>query len=99
MGQRLELHSVLLGLAPKAYFSPPPNLEMEYPCIVYKRDQNRDIYADNSKYFGMRRYLVTVIDQNPDSTIPESVDDLPYSSFVRSFTTENLNHFLYYLYF
>jgi hypothetical protein len=101
MGTRLEfqdlLESVLGG--PSVYFQPPPNEQMVYPAIVYNRDYERALFADNVPYFRKLRYQVTVIDPDPDSSILGRVADLPMTTFVRHFTTENLNHDIYDVYF
>lgn len=72
---------------------------MEYPCIVYKRDARNTQFADNRPYRSKKRYQVTIIDQDPDSDIPEKVAALPLCSFSRFFTAGNLNHDVYTLYF
>lgn len=102
MGQRLQLQTLLESLLPdgkKAYFQPPANVKMEYPCIVYERDYAETSFADNSPYRHTKRYQVTVIDRNPDSDIPDKVALLPMSSFQRHFTEDNLHHDIYQLYF
>jgi len=101
MGTRLEFQAVLEALDPSlsAYFQPPSDVEMVYPAIVYNRDLEAVQFADNTPYFRTTRYQVTVIDKNPDSTIPGKVAALPLSRFVRHFTTENLNHDIYDVYF
>jgi hypothetical protein len=99
MGQRLELHQILEGLAPNVYFQPPTNVHLEYPCIVYHRDFAATIFADNDPYKQTLRYMVTVIDRDPDSEIPAKVAALRMSSFNRFFTTDELNHDVYVVYF
>ena len=102
MGRRLELQSLLESLLPagkRAYFQPPTNVQMQYPCIVYSRDNRDTDYADNVPYKHKKRYSVTVIDWDPDSDIPDKVAELPMSSFSRHFTADNLNHDVYTLYF
>lgn len=101
MGQRLALHQILkttLGTS-NVYFQPPENLMMQYPCIVYKRDSANSQFADNKTYLYKKRYLITVIDQNPDSAIPDKVAKLPLCTFLRFYTADNLNHDLFQLYF
>jgi hypothetical protein len=101
MGTRLELQSTLEGLqgGVSVYFQPPSNIEMVYPAIVYNRDYQHDEHADNLRYAMCRRYQITVIDRDPDSAIPDKVSALPMSKYVRHFTTEGLNHDIYYVYF
>lgn len=94
MGRRLNLHEVLceaLG-SRNVYFQPPESLNMNYPAIVYER-QNRDATpADNIEYLGAWVYQLTVIDKNPDSPILDRVLNLPSTRHVRSFKSDNLNH-------
>jgi hypothetical protein len=99
MGQRLDLQTLLETLTTKVYFQPPANLAMEYPCIVYKRDNMDSDFADNTPYHLTTRYLVTVIDRNPDSDIPDKVARLPMCLYNRGFAVNNLNHDVFNLYF
>ena len=82
----------------RVYFQPPENLKMSYPCIVYERDSEEVIYADNHPYHGTKRYSVTVIDRDPDSLIPDRVSKLPMCRFSTHFKTDNLNHDSYNIY-
>lgn len=101
MAQRLDLQAVLVELlgSSNVYFQPPPSIRMQYPCIVYSRDQRDIKYADNKPYKYKTRYQVTVIDINPDSEIHHKVGELPMSSYDRFFTADNLNHDVYNLFF
>ena len=72
---------------------------MKYPCIVYKRVTGDTQFADNIPYIIKKKYQITVIDSNPDSLIPDKVAQLPYCVFDRHFTSGNLNHDVYNLYF
>lgn len=83
----------------KVFFQPTTNTKLTYPCILYKRDQARNKFANNSVYSHTKRYQVTIIDQNPDSTIPDKVAALPMSTFQRNFATDNLTHDIFSLYF
>ncbi len=101
MAQRLELQSVLVDIlgATNVYFQPPPSVKMAYPCIVYNRDDEDTRFADNKPYNRRRRYQVTVIDRDPDSSIPEKVGELPLCVYDRFYTADNLNHDVYKLFF
>jgi hypothetical protein len=101
MAQRLQLQALLKNLlgSDNVYFQPPPNVQMQYPCIIYQRDDVNTIYADNSPYRHKKRYQVTVVDQNPDSDIPDKVAALPLCSFDRFYTADNLNHDVFNLFF
>ena len=99
MAQRLELQALLLTFVPNVYFQPPPTVKMVYPCIVYNRDNVKINHADDLPYKHRTRYQVTIIDRDPDSTIPAKVASLPLCSFDRFFTADNLNHDVYKLFF
>lgn len=101
MGQRLELQAIfttLLG-SPNVYFQPPPTVQMEFPCITYRRDFEQIEYADDKPYAHKKRYLVTVIDRDPDSDIPDKIALLPYCVYDRFYTADNLNHDVFKLFF
>lgn len=99
MGQRLQLQSLLELVTPHVYFQPPPNINLEYPCIVYARDGSKPEFAENGLYLHTKRYMVTVIDQNPDSLLPDKVEEMPLCAFDRFYATENLNHHVFNLFF
>lgn len=101
LDRRLELQAMLESLVgnDNVYFQPPPTLTMSYPCIVYNRDNSWVEFADNKPYSLKKRYMVTVIDRNPDSDIPDKVQKLPLCSMSRHYTADNLNHDVFNLYF
>jgi hypothetical protein len=72
---------------------------MEYPCIVYKRDNINMLFANNSPYRHTKRYLVTVIDRNPDGGIPDQIAQFPLCSYSRAYVVSNLNHDVFILYY
>lgn len=101
MGQRLDLQTLLQEVleSGNVYFQPPANVQMQYPCIVYKRDFARTEFAGNKPYRFMKRYLVTHIGQDPDSPIPDKLAEIPMSTFERHYTANNLHHDVYTIFF
>lgn len=101
MAQRLDLQATLVGIlgSGNVYFQPPPSLKIQYPCIIYNREDARTDFANNKPYGYRKQYLVTVIDSNPDSLIPDKVAALPLCVFDRFYTANNLNHDVYKLFF
>jgi hypothetical protein len=101
MAPRLDLQTILEGLlgSPNVYFQPPASLVMQYPCIVYQRDNANTEFADNDPYRFVQRYQVTVIDRNPDNSTIGKVAALPMCLFNRYFAANNLNHDVFVLYF
>ena len=92
MAPRLELHQILETFVENVYFQPPTNIEIAYPCIIYKRDFAETKFADDIPYNHRLRYQVTVIDRDPDSEIPSKVAAMPMTLFNRFYTADNLNH-------
>ena len=101
MGQRLDLQDLLVEIldSDHVYFQPPTNVQMVYPCIVYNREQIVPTWAENEPYSLNNRYLVTVIDRNPDSEIPDKIAALPLCVHDRFFIADNLNHNVFKLFF
>lgn len=98
---RIDLHYILVDIlgSSNVYFQPPSTVQMKYPCIVYKRDAQNEVRANNDLYQMKKRYLVTVIDKNADSSIPDKMMQLQYCTFNNHFVADNLNHDVYSLYY
>lgn len=107
MGRRTDLHDMLCDIMlvcekqnpPNVYFQPPDNLTMSYPCIKYSLSKIDTKFADNISYIRQKAYIVTVIDRNPDSQIFEKVSMLPRCSFDRMYKADNLNHWVFSIYY
>lgn len=94
MATRLELQSMLetiLG-SRNVYFQPPENIKMNFPAIVYSRENIRNTFADNSVYAQANSYSLIVIDSDPDSETVSRISVLPMCRFSRSYKSDNLNH-------
>lgn len=72
---------------------------MKYPCIVYHRSTGDTQFADDIPYVYKKRYQITVMDQNPDSEIPDKIAKLPMCVFDRHFSSDRLNHDVFNIYF
>lgn len=101
MNSRIKLHEELKTLIGSSYvyFQPPESVKMTYPCIVYGLDNIDVKHANDKTYLNTKRYNITVIDKNPDSIIPDKLLLLPMCSFDRFYTADNLNHWVFTLYF
>ena len=101
MGQRADLQVILEGIlgTDKVYFQPPANIELSYPCIIYKRERFDRSFGNDRPYALFKGYQVTVIDRDPDSVIVDAVAKLPMSRHDRNFAVDNLNHDVFTLYF
>ena len=99
--RRLELQAILEDIleSKHVYFQPPPNIQMDYPAIIYSHSRTKEVFANNYLYRDRRGYTVTVIDRDPDSGIPDKLKQLALCSFDRRYIADSLNHTVYTLYF
>ena len=81
------------------YFQPPESLKLNFPAIVYKRSNIRNNFAGDSVYAQSYFYEITVIDKRPDSKISRTLSLLPKIKFDRSFTSDNLYHDVFTIYY
>lgn len=101
MSNRIDLQNMLetiLG-SRNVYFQPPESVKISYPAIVYGLDNINNTFADDGVYLSNKCYSITVIDKNPDSTIVDKIAVLPACRFNRHYKSENLNHYVFSLYF
>ena len=94
-----DFQTLLMGLIDHVYFQPPENIKMTYPCIVYNRSAFDIKFANNKIYSGKTRYSVTLIGHDPDSPVIANLLNLPLTSFDRHFTSDNLNHDVFNVYY
>ena len=100
MIDRLELQRALEDIIGegRVYFQPPAQFKLSYPCIVYERDSIKTEFADNDPFAHNKKYSITVIDKNPESTLPDAVSELRLCSFSTHFVSDNLYHDVFTLY-
>lgn len=101
MERRLQLQSELEEIlcSKCVYFQPPSSVKLSYPCIVYSLADMDVKRANNNLYLNKKCYTVTVIDEDPDSDIPDRIIELPLCSFDRFYPADNLNHWVFTLYY
>lgn len=101
MAPRIQLQNLLENIlgTRNVYFQPPENVVMKYPAIVYQFDDADTLFADNTPYRYSKRYMVTHIDQDPDSPIPDEIAKLPMCRFSRAYAVDNLNHTVFNIFF
>lgn len=106
MASRLDLDRDLRSLlgSDNVYYQPPESLKIKYPCFIYRLSGANQIPADNDLYLYVRQYTLTYVTKDPDS---ELIDEIPkyftkklkgcrMSTF---FTSDNLNHYNYTIYY
>ena len=100
MASRLDLQDKLeeLNENRNVYFQPPSNIQMNYPAIKYEIDRIDTKFANDSSYIRNKRYTITVISKNAKPEIIDKLLDLPMCAFDRSYQSDNLNHFVFTIY-
>lgn len=100
---RRELHEELCKVlgSRNCYYSPPSSTLLNYPCILYESAVPSIDYADNKRYRITKCWTVIVVDEDPDSNIPERLEEHfePYCSKNQEYASEGLQHFAYTLYY
>ena len=94
MGSRLELQNLLESIlgSRNVYYQPPESIRINYPAIIYSRNNIDNNFADDIVYMQNHTYQVIVIDANPDSKIVNKISKLPMCRYDRHYTSDNLNH-------
>lgn len=90
----------ILGEDGKAYYQPPENYKLSYPCIVFERTNALTNYADNNPYQITKRYTITLMTKTADND--EYVDKiliLPMCTYDRQFINDNIVHDVFTIYF
>ena len=102
MDRRLEFREELQEVmgSNKLYFQPPNGTKLTYPCAIYEL-QNIDIRnANDAVYRYRKKYRVLIIDPNPDTEyIEPMLKQFPRIFFDRFYTADNLNHYVFSIYY
>ena len=101
MGSRIELQALLEELLGNrnVYFQPPESIRMKYPAIVYSLNNIEKFHASNAIHKQNVAYTIAYIDEDPDSENVEKISKLPYCNFDRFYTSDNLNHYIFTIYY
>lgn len=97
---RLELHEKLKLINANVYFQPPSNVQLTYPCIIYRRSDITTVKANDSTYLKNTQYQLTVIERDADGVVHEEIlDRFPMSGVDNQFVVDNLYHTIITLYY
>ena len=101
MGSRIELQALLEELlgSRNVYFQPPESIRMKYPAIIYSLNNIEKFHASNAIHKQNVAYTIAYIDEDPDSENVEKISKLPYCNFDRFYTSDNLNHYIFTIYY
>jgi hypothetical protein len=94
MDRRLKLQEILTNIlgSNNVYFQPPATIKLSYPCIIYRRSDIEQKYADNRTYNSMVRYSLILIGRSPENDLVNKILELPDCSYDRFYTADGLNH-------
>lgn len=95
--ERLVSEPNITDFSNNVYFQAPSR--MHYPAILYERSSADTTFADNRPYMYQHQYMITVIDPDPDSIIPDKIAMLPQCVFDRHYVADNLHHTTFMIYY
>jgi hypothetical protein len=99
MAPRAQLQSLLETSCDNVYFQPPPDVQMNYPAIVYERRRAETYHANNAPYCVVKQYQIMLISRSPDSPLYDTIVGLPMCTHERFYVADNLNHDVFSIYF
>jgi hypothetical protein len=101
MDRRQKLQNLLKSIlgSDNVYFQPPPSVKLKYPCIIYNRKDISQTKADNIDYIRRVLYNLILVGYDPNSEIIDKLLDIPYCSYDRFYTADDLNHDVFSLYY
>lgn len=94
MADRLDLQSLLEELlgSRNVYYDPPESTKMQYPAIRYSKKKINVVRANDTNYLMRDCYELIVISRKPDEPVIKQLLSLPYCSYDRPYTADNLHH-------
>lgn len=102
MAKREKLHNELCAVlgSRNVYFQTPEDVKMKYDAIRYELSGKDIKRANNGLYKMTNQYSGVVITKDPDTTIPDRLlNRFEMCSFGRPYTSDNLNHYPFTLYY
>lgn len=102
MASRLKLHEEFCEILENrnVYYNPPESVKLQYPCIRYSLSGVDQKKANDQSYTRTNRYEVILIDSDPDSKYHDEIlTRFKMCSFDRPYKADNLNHFVYTIYY
>lgn len=103
--KRRELHdkikAAVSGIVSgdQIYYQPPEGFRLDYPCIVYEMTGVWDRFGSGKRFAGKRKYQMMLITRDPDCPAVEKLLGLTYTALDRTFTTDNLYHYTFTIYY
>lgn len=88
-----------MGAGRMVKYQPPSKKDLTYPCILYEQSNGKTRFANNYPYTFEKKYTLTLIDPDPDSVYVEILAT-SFQKIVmdRAYIADNLNHYVFTLY-
>lgn len=85
----------------KVYFQPPANVQLEFPCFLFHRNDAYQPHADDINYLYRPAYKVTYINRDePDPDIIETVlKTFKHCHYTGHSVVDNLHHDYFTIYY
>lgn len=93
------MQKILETIVPNVYFQPPSSYMLEYPAIIYSINTIQAYYADNKKYQKNDSYKLILVTEDPDNNYVDEILNLPLCSFNTHYCSDNLNHYVFTIYY
>lgn len=102
MATRLTLQQKLSDIfeTSNVYFNPPETLKLNYPCVIYSRENGRSLRADNISYIFKLKYQIMYIgkDVNPEALIKKAMISFKTIEYDRHYFSNGLSYDVFNLY-
>lgn len=98
---RTDLHQKIVDIlgSGSVYYQPPATIKLRYPCIIYELESPEPKRADDTIFIYDKSYSVTLIYEDPDSTLVDAFEhSFEYIRHNRHYTADNLNHDVFTVY-
>ena len=101
MRNRYEFDDILRDVLGNdhVYFQPPTSIKMSFPAIRYSVNDYDTMNANNKHYIIETSYEVILISKDPDNPVVKKLLDLPMSSFDSFYTKDNMNYWVFTIYY
>lgn len=102
MDNRLELQAKLEAVIgnKNVYFQPPASIKLTYPCVIYSIGNGEAKRANDKLYMYTHNYEVLFICKKPTiSMIERMMNEFQMCNMTRTYTSDNLHHYVFNIYF
>lgn len=81
------------------YFQPPAGVMMGYPAFRFNIATIDNQNADNIHYYQKTAYSLTYITEDADDPMVQTIASWQYCKYDRWYASDNLNHYVFTIYF